>query len=711
MKHFFGLGLIALLGCSQAPMSQAVETPAAPAEVSPAPQADETPAGKNTNPFLVGYNEVIPMHLIGSGHSDDAADFAISRSEKAVQMLLNVPQGTRTFTNTLLPLDDIITDLSDVIYPQYLMANVHPDETIRTETDAAVLRVENYMVDLAANEDIYNAVVAFSKTAEAAALTGEKKKFLDDTLLDFKRTGFGLEKEKRDKVTALQKQLSKLGQAWSQNINTYRDTLFVTEEEIFGLPDAYKKERLQTDGTYAIDMTYPSYRPFMRLSDSNDARRRLQLKYQVRAQKGNLTVLDSLIMTRTAIATTLGYATFSEYQTETRMVKTPQVVWDFETDLTARLKEKAQAEYDELLAIKTEETGKEANTIFYWEGGYYLNKLKIQKFNVDGEIIKQYFEIGNVTEGLFTIYQKLLNITFKQIEDPSVWFEDVTMYNVYDNDSGNHLGQFYLDMYPRAAKYGHAAMFSIRKGKRLADGSYIRPVSSLVCNFPKPSEFSPSLLTHDQVETFFHEFGHLMHGILTTAEMYSFSGTSVPRDFVEAPSQMLENWTWEKESLSLFAKHFETGEPFPDELLENMLKAKNVSSGIATLQQVFYGTLDMTLYDGFDPEGEKTTTDVVRELQNSITLYPYTEGTTMQTSFGHLNGYASSYYGYLWSLVIAQDLFSKFEEEGIMSQERGAKYRNLILAPGGSKEPMELIEDYLGRKPNNAAFLRSLGLE
>lgn len=700
MKKSGVLLLIVLAGCFQAPK------PPAPGND---PVAKET-ISLSENPLLSGTNATIEFSDLKAGQATEAAESVIKTSDKIVAELLTIQDSERTFENTMLPLDNIATGLGMVVYPVYLMANVHTDEEIRDECNQIVVKIDNYSVDLTANVDVYEAVMAFSKTPGAVSLTGERKKFLEDSILEFKRIGFGLEKEKRNRVTELQKKLSSLGQTWNKNINTYRDTLFVTEEQISGLPEAYMKERMQEDGTYAIDLSYPSFRPFMRLSNSDEARQMLLKKYLTRASETNMTILDSLIMARHAMATTLGYKTFAEYQTETRMVKTPAVVWEFEKDLQERLKEKALAEYDELLAIKSRETGETAEVINYWENNYYLNKLKIEKYNVDGEIVKQYFEISNVIDGLFLIYQQLLGVKFEQVENPSVWHEDVRMYEAYDEATGTHLGSFYLDLFPRDAKYGHAAMFSVRKGKRLDYGSYLRPVSSLVCNFPKPSEYSQSLLTHDQVETFFHEFGHLMHGLLTTAELWTYSGTAVPRDFVEAPSQMLENWIWNKESLNLFAKHYQTGKAFPEDLLNNMLAAKNVNSGNATLQQVFYGTLDMTLYDGFDPEGDKSTTDVVRDLQNSITMFPYIEATNMQTSFGHLNGYASSYYGYLWSLVIAQDLFSKFEEKGIMSPEQGRQYRDLILAPGGSREPMELIKEYLGRQPDNAAFLRSIGL-
>ncbi|MEE8436833.1 MAG: M3 family metallopeptidase, partial [Candidatus Neomarinimicrobiota bacterium] len=329
--------------------------------------------------------------------------------------------------------------------------------------------------------------------------------------------------------------------------------------------------------------------------------------------------------------------------------------------------------------------------------------------DLDAEEVRKYFEFNNVTQGLFIIYQRLFNITFKRIDNASVWHEDVQMFAVYDTPTGDLIGRFYLDMFPRANKYGHAAAFSVTMGKLTKEG-YQKPATSLVCNFPKPSAQQPSLLTHGDVETYFHEFGHLVHGVLTQSPLMSYAGTSVARDFVEAPSQMLENWIWQKESLALFAKHYETNEVIPEELLDKMIAAKNLNSGTKALQQIFYGTLDFTLHDGFDPDGLKTTTELLAELQNSITLYPYQDGTHQQASFGHLNGYGAAYYGYKWSEVYAQDMFSIFEKNGIMSAETGLRYRKIILERGGTEDPLDLVKEFLGREPNSDSFLKSMGL-
>ena len=364
----------------------------------------------------------------------------------------------------------------------------------------------------------------------------------------------------------------------------------------------------------------------------------------------------------------------------------------------------------EMIEIKKNYTGKDDVTLYDWDKYYYENKLLLSKYNVDSKKVKEYFELTSVINGFFKISAQLFGIQYYEVENPSVWHEDVSMYEMVDEKSGKLIGRFYLDLYPRSHKYQNAAEFTIVSGKRMGD-SYQLPVASLVCNFPKSSNNYPSLLSHDDVETFFHEFGHLIHDIFSKTELMSQAGTSVAMDFVEAPSQMLENWVWNKESLSIFAKHYKTGKVIPDSLLNGMIAARNLQSGNDLLQQVFYGLLDLSFFDGYDPEGVLSTTDIVRQLQNSITHYPYFEGTHQEASFDHLLDYSASYYGYLWSEVYAYDMFSSFEIGGVLNSEIGYKYRKSILEKGGSEDPMDMVIDFLGRQPNDTAFLKSLGIQ
>ncbi len=663
-----------------------------------------------SNPLIVEFNEVHEFANLRPGHIERATQYVLEISDQILGEILLVPDNERTFNNTMVRIDDIYAVIESVWSPGYLMGSTHTNEQIRDEGLESSRTIQKYLTDLSLNEDLYNAVTAYSRSKEANQLMGYKKKFLEDKLLEYKRSGFGLPKEKREQVKTIIKELADLGLSFNKNISDFQDTLFVSEEEISGLPENYKKVRLQDNGKFAIDMTYPSYRPFMKYSESDEARKNLKFKFNNRAFEKNQDILSNIIRKRRELVDVLGYKTYAEYRTEDRMAKNPQNVWDFENDLKDKLREKGEKDVAEMLEIKSNRLGHEASVIQPWEAGFYENLLLKEQYDLDPEEVRQYFEFNNVTNGLFTVYQKLFNVTFKKVENPSVWHEDVLMYEVIDNISGELIGRFYLDMFPRVNKYGHAAAFSVTMGKMTEDG-YTKPATALVCNFPKPTELEPSLLTHDDVETYFHEFGHLLHGVLTKAPLMAYAGTSVARDFVEAPSQMLENWVWQKESLSLFAKHYKTGEVIPDELLEKMLAAKNVNSGTKALQQVFYGVLDFTLHDGFNPDGDQTTSDIVSKLQNEITFYPYQEGTHMEASFGHLNGYGAAYYGYKWSEVYAQDMFSLFEKKGVMNKDEGLRYRKIILEKGGTEDPLTLVKNFLGRESNSDAFLRSMGLE
>lgn len=659
--------------------------------------------------MLIGFNENFEFDKLTAGEITEATTEIIGRSKTSLGEIYAVKTADRTFENTMLALDDLVDDFSTVYSVVYLMSATHADSTIRAHANESNNVFAKFVNELNLDEKLYRAVKDYAATAEAKALSGYKKKFVEKTITDFERNGFALSKEDRGKLKNLQDQISELGLEFNKNIAEYSDFLIVTEEETKGLPEDYKQARKQEDGTYKIDLSYPSYLPFMRYCESGDSRKALMMKYLNRAADRNLQVLNALLQRRLEMAKLLGYETYAAYQLGDRMAKTPAAVWGFENNLVDQVKQKAKLDYEELLQVKRDRIDDpNADVINYWEASYYRNILLKEKYEVDNEKIKEYFELNGVLNGLFQITQHLFKIEFEEVEDPKVWHEDVRMFNV--KRDGKLISRFYLDLHPRANKYGHAACFGMVAGKMTENG-YQAPMATLVCNFPRATEDTPALMPHDQVETFFHEFGHVLHNMLTTSKLSSFAGTNVARDFVEAPSQIFENWCWNYEALSKFARHYKTDELLPKKLFDKMVAAKNVGSGLATSQQIFYGMIDMTLHDKFDPNGSRSTTDVVKELQNKVTLYPYVDGTNMQAAFGHLNGYAAGYYGYLWSEVYAQDMFSVFEKNGVMDQKTGIRYRDGILAKGSTQDELELVKQFLNREPNQKAFLKSLGLE
>ena len=660
------------------------------------------------NPVLPVLNQELDFAAVTPEDMIKGTEEVKAKVDEMMAALVNIPDADRTFENTMVAMDDIDNEINTLSGMVGLLAVASPDSAIRATANEKKNEISEIYNEMALNEDLYKAVKAYSISEEAKALTGSKEKFVTETVSDFERNGFALPKEEREKLKTLLDEISATSNEYGANVAAFQDFLYLEEKDMDGMQEDYKKARLQADGRYKIGMSYPDVFPFLKYAKSSNARKQLLFKFQNRAYPVNEEVLVKLIRLRTELANMLGYETYADYQIEKGMAKTPEAVWDFLNELQVKVKPKAEADIEELLAYQKELGIGDGIEMNPWDRGYTQDQLLLNKYQVDNEAVRAYFPIDRVKEGLFMVTQNLFNLEYRKVEDASVWHEDVEAYDVYDGK--NLIGRFYLDLFPRPNKYGHAACFPIVIGKNTPKG-FQRPVSSLECNFSAPTEDKPALLTHDEVETFFHEFGHVLHSIVTTADLGLQSGFMVSRDFVEAPSQIFENWVWDYESLSLFAKHYETDEVLPKEIFDKMLAAKNVMSGRGAMYQIFLSKLDMTLYDGFDLDGDESIAEMRAKLDKEINMMDPFEGTHMEAAFGHLVGYGAGYYSYLWSKVFAQDMFSRFEEEGIMNKETGMDYRNIILGQGATKDEMVIIEEFLGREVNQDAFLRSLGLE
>jgi Zn-dependent oligopeptidase len=411
------------------------------------------------------------------------------------------------------------------------------------------------------------------------------------------------------------------------------------------------------------------------------------------------------------VARLLGYGSWAHYKLEIKMAKEPDRVREFLDDLAAKVAPKAQADLAALLESKRAHLGGDvdgAEVVDLWDWRYYTQRILKEHFDVDPFAVAEYFPLDRVLAGMFDLYQRLVGARFVRVPDAQAWHPDVQLFVVEDATTGDVVSHFYLDLHPRQGKYGHAAAFTLRGGRRLPDGSYQTPASAMVANFTKPTAGSPSLLRHSEVVTLFHEFGHILHQTLTTATYQRFAGTAVERDFVEAPSQMLEHWCWEPKVLASFARHYETGEAIPADLIDRMVAAKNVSSGIATNRQLYFGLLDMA-YHG---PGAQKDTDAIAAKLHAVTGFDFPDGTHFQGGFGHLFGYDAGYYGYMWSKVFGDDMYTRFETVDVDAVDAvGRDYRQLILERGGTVDGDVLVRDFLGREPETAAFLRDLGLE
>ncbi|MBF6599126.1 MAG: Zn-dependent oligopeptidase [Dehalococcoidia bacterium] len=638
-----------------------------------------------------------------------ACEAAIRACDAGIAAIVAVPAEARTFGSTLVALEAAADHVGQAAGQYAFMAYVAADDALRETAREWEQRLDKYGVELAFREDLYNAVKEFAATPEAGALEGEERRLLDRTLRDYRRNGFGLPRQQREQVQALMNRLVELGTDFRKAIDDWDDGIVVAREELAGMPDRWiaALTTVDEDGTtkYRVSLDYPEIMPFMDNGESEELRRELFLKNQNKGGEGNVAVLEEAIRVRAEIAALLGYESWAAYVIEKRMAKRPEHVERFLVDLQAKLDAKAALDQPALAAAKLAHAG--SAEVHVWDWWFYTNFLLKTEYAVDDFEVAHYFPLDRCIEGLFLVTQELLGIRYERAQDAPVWHEDVQAFDIFEAGGAAPFARFYMDLYPRPNKFGHAAAFPLRTGRLLPDGSYQQPASAIVANFTKPTPDAPSLLRHSEVVTLFHEFGHILHQTLTRARFAEFAGSSTERDFVEAPSQMLEHWVWDRDVLRRFARHHETDEPLPDALLDAMIRAKNVSSGIASLRQMFFARLDLRLHSAaFDGDS----TRAVRELY-PVTGFPYPPGTHFQSGFGHLFGYDAGYYGYLWSRVFGDDMFTRFEAAGVLDRATGVAYRRTILERGGSVDGDVLVRDFLGREPNSDAFLRELGLE
>jgi thimet oligopeptidase len=652
---------------------------------------------------LVDFASLTPEQI------SSACETAIRDCDTAVDRIVATPNGQRTFANTLLALEDAGDKVSQAAGTYGFMAYVASDDGLRESGREADERLEKYGIALSFREDLYEAIRSYAQSDEAKALTGEDARLLEKELLDYRRNGFELPAGQRARVRELMDKLVELDTQFRKAINEWDDGIVVRREDLAGLPDAFIDGLTQVEEggetRYKVSLDYPEIQPFMANAESQALRKELFEKDQRKGGAGNVGVLEEAIRVRHESAELLGDDSWAAYRVETRMAKQRESVDEFLQDLREKVALKAAADMATMATAAQARGGSPVVNIWDWR--YYHNSLLKTQYAIDEFEVAKYFPLDAVIEGLFSVTQKMLGVRYEAAPDAPRWHPDVQAFDVFEAAGSEPFARFYMDLFPRANKFNHAAAFTLRRGRELADGNYQKPVSAIVANFTKPTPSQPSLLRHGEVVTFFHEFGHILHQTLTRAKRARFSGTATERDFVEAPSQMLEHWVWEPEVLSSCSRHYETGEPLPTELLQSMVAAKNLNSGVMALRQLFFATLDFTYHS---PGFEGNTTRTVQELHD-ITGFPYPADTHFQSGFGHLFGYDAGYYGYLWSHVFGDDMYTRFEEHGPLDEATGQRYRKLILERGGSVDGDVLVRDFLGREPNNAAFLRGLGLE
>jgi thimet oligopeptidase len=649
---------------------------------------------------MYSYTEITPEEI--AGRTDSIIEEARGILDEAV-----AGKETRTFTNTLMPLDRIGDLLAHAFARYAFMGYVHPDAKVRKAGNDAQEKLNTFGVEMIFRDDLNTAVNEYAETDESAALEGERARFLEFLLRDLRRAGHELDPEVRSEVKEKTQRLVELGVRFQNNIDEWSDHILVTHDELDGLPRSFA-ESLETDeetGKMKVTLDYPHLLPFTENAKRRDLREELSRKFNTQAVEVNRPIIEEAIQIRDEIAQAFGLPSWAHYQLEERMAKTPEAISEFYASLLPPLTVQGMADVGEMAALLKAEAGDD--TVQVWDWRYFDTQQRKTDYGVDPFEVAAYFPLDSVLSGMFDLVQETFGLTFHEEDASEAWHPDVRLFSIADAASGEQLAHFYLDLFPREGKFGHAAEFPLILSRRLEDGSYQNPVCAMVANFTKPTKSAPSLLQHSEVETLFHEFGHVLHQNLGRTELTRFSGTNVERDFVEAPSQIMQHWVWRAEVLKKFARHHETGEPIPDALVDKLVEARQLNIAVHQLRQLQFGWLDQEIHK---PGPSK---DLVRALKDAadISLLPHPEGTFSLASFGHLmGGYDAAYYGYMWSEVFGDDMFSVFEERGATNPEVGMAYRREVLERGGSVDAEEILRKFLGREPDNKAFLNKLGI-
>jgi peptidyl-dipeptidase Dcp len=670
-----------------------------------------------TQYFNTKYNTA-PFSQIKNEEYLTAFQEGIALAKAEIDAIVNNPEKP-TFENTIETLafsGNTLDRISSIFFN--LNSAETSDEMQKIAQEVSPLLSE-FGNDVRLNADLFAKVKAVYEQKETFNLNPEQTTLLDKKYKSFSRNGANLSDDKKTILREIDKELSKLSLQFGENVlaETQAFQMHLTnEKDLAGLPEGTIEaarslaKSLEKEG-WIFTLDHPSYLPFVTYADNRELRKKMAIAFGARAFQNNefdnQEIVLKIAKLRFDRAQLLGYATHAHFVLEERMAENPEKVKTFSNDLLAKAKPAAQKEFAELSAFAKKLDGIEQ--LEKWDGAYYSEKLKQQLFNLDDETLKPYFQLEKVLDGAFTVAQKLFGITFEEIFDIDKYHDEVKTYEVKDEDN-QLVAVFYVDFFPRKGKRNGAWMTSF-KSQYIKDGINERPHISNVCNFTKPTETKPSLLTFNEVTTLFHEFGHGLHGMLANTTYPSLSGTSVYWDFVELPSQIMENWCYEPEALALFAYHYQTGEIIPMELVHKIKESASFLEGMATMRQLSFGLLDMG-WHGQDPSNIKDIKAFETEQFLATQLYPEVKENAMSTAFSHIfqGGYSSGYYSYKWAEVLDADAFAYFQEKGIFNKDVATKFKENVLSKGGTEHPMTLYKRFRGQEPKPDALLKRAGL-
>ena len=680
------------------------------------------------NPFLTAFenkgfhspDEVIPFPAIKVEHYLPALEKSMQLARTNIAAI-KANQAEPNFENVMEALETSTEafDLVTNVYFNMFSAEASPElQALAAEISPKATELQS---EISLDEEIFKKIKAVYEKRASLKLSQEQMQMLEKSYKNFVRNGALLDGEKKEKLKAIDQELSLLNPKFSENVlkatNAY--TLWIDNaQDLAGLPDgaveaaALEAEKKGQKGKWAFTLQAPSFLPFMQYAENRELRQQLWTAYSSRAFKGEFDNSDVVVKTvalRDERAKLLGFASHADFVLEERMAKTPAQVFAFLNQLMLPSKKAAEKDLAELREFK-KSISTDAGDLQPWDTAFYSEKLKEKKYQFNEEELRPYFQLEKVVAGVFEHARQLYGLTFKKRPDVPVYHPEVEVFEVRDESSGDYIGLFYTDFFPRETKRGGAWMTVFRE-QGLWLGQVRRPHVSIVCNFTKPTTTKPSLLTYDEVQTLFHEFGHALHGLLSQCQYRSVAGTNVYWDFVELPSQIMENWVREKEGLDLFAAHYQTGAKIPADLVEKIKRANKFQSGLMSLRQVNFAMLDMK-WHSTPPSQIKDISSFEEQATKDTRLFPVVAGTNSSAAFSHIfaGGYSAGYYSYKWAEVLDADAFEYFLDEGLFNAEVSGKFKKFVLSRGGTEHPMELYKKFRGREPDPKALLRRDGL-
>lgn len=679
------------------------------------------------NPLL-DYGEFTPYKEIKASDIVPAVKAAVEQSQKNLEEILSQLDNAEDLNfdsvhGRFIELEEII---EKVWSPVENLLSLCGEKDIRDAAEEARPLVVEFYNNYSLDPRVYKLIRDYDASADAKKLSGEYQRYHQDTLRDLKLAGAELEGEEKEEFKKLNLELSQLSQKFSDNVTDSKFELVIKNEaDLSGLPDdikdsaKHKAEELGLDG-WVFNLDYPSFGPFMKFADNGKLRKELYLQYLGKAspskhpERNNEELIPKICAAKERKAALLGFKNYAELSLQTKMAESPEKVKEFLERMAEKVKPLAEKEYQALVDFQKEigyqNTENNSDKVFPWDNAYLSEKLRKKEYAFDTNLLKPYFELENTKTGMLKIAETLFGISIEKSKEPiQVWHEDVEVYEV--KEGSRSVGLFFMDLYPRDTKRQGAWVMPLVQGQKETEG-YRRPQCVLSCNLTKPRKDQPSLLTHMEVITLFHEFGHALHHLLTKAELAPMAGTNVEWDFVELPSQLMENFAWEKESLQSFAKHYETGDNIPDDLLAKMIKARNFNEGLACVRQIEFALFDFSVYMS-KAEELKSPNQIYKNIVEKYGIFEFIPETNFPVSFSHIfaGGYAAGYYSYKWAEVLEADAFSRFVNEGVLNPELGLAYKAAILEKGDTEPPLELFKQFVGREPNENALLERMGVE